>query len=1329
MNTESSAKRERRFRQVFRRLLMTAAVLLVLVAALSAVSRALLPWVERYQPDFEAIVSETLDVPVRFGSLDLRWQGYQPQVVFRDVRIDAGPRADALSLGLSWWRSLVEWRLVADKITLDAPRFTLIRDREGWSVADLSLEGRAGVTAQRVSWAEVEDQLARLGHLSVRDAVVEFRDPSGRGDRLTFSLAAELDRDQWRGSGDARLAGISDEPMRFAGEGRFGEESRVSLFLQVSEWKLPQVQRRLDRYGGPTVRRTLGGCPGDGNPARCEVGMPRIDAGRLDGQLWLDWEQTRLTDLTVQADVRDLAVTREHLLGEGDASQAALDRVSATLAWGRDAEGWHLDAEDVKVRPAREEPLPTEFVRMRAIGDELFFATDHADLGHLAVWLAAAPLPTDFLELLDQNVPRGQARDVRLHFTQGELVEGFLDLRGFGNTTGVPLRPVIGTRAGRGGADLTLYRQPGGWLARIDQQDLVLAVPGMFREPVSIDRVRGDLYWFDQVGSTQAEDQSASLSLYSPNLVLASPGLDVAGRFFYRQGQGDQPGYLGIDSGFAVDDTRRGPGYLPRHVIGPRTLDWLDAALEGEGAEGRIDEGHFIFHGDPARAPFTDGGGYFSIVFDYHDVTLPYQPGWPALTGASGSMAFVNKQYHVDVEQGRVGPVPVGDSRVSIFDLDQPKLQIAADRPVAIDALLDGLGQTPLIDAAALAGLSGRGEGQFKLDVLIGLTSGSPPPSVSGGYRFAGQRLSVADGRFVFEDVSGPLRFTDTRFSAEALSGRFLGESFRARIDPLADRAVTRIQANTRFTPAGLSTVMGPTGQTPVAGALIDSLEGETDVGVRVDIPHGEGDVGIRVESGLVGWHSRLPAPLEKPAPISWPLTVDLDVRSGALRALTARLEGAQTWRAELGFDPSGALARTRLGNRPVESDPAGEGGSADHRVGLTLATLALDPWLDWWTAVEPRAATRGGGADRGDQWWVDARIDRLSLGDGWLNGVTAGWSSRDDGWWLGVSGEENRGELRFTAGAGAAADRLEGRFDRLWLHREPAPDDAKRPAPQAWDLTALPVASLAVDALTLNELKLGRLSVEALPENSHYRIDRVAWEPAPSLSVSGSGRIEDGVSEAPQGQRTRLSLAMDGDNLGAAIAAISGESPIQGGDVEEGQVTIAWPGSPTSFDAGRAAGNGRFLITEGQLKGIDPGAGRLVGLMSLGALADRLRLDFRDVTREGLYFDSLAGQWRMDRGRLIVDPLELTNPSLNALIDGELQLVDRRLDLTARIYADFGMLLPLIGTVAGGPLVGGAVLALQETFRQLDEAPEPSVTYHIGGTFEQPEVTRGGTP
>jgi len=1311
----SSAKRERRLRLAFRRLLMTGALLVVLIAALSAASRALLPWVERYQPDFEAMVSDQLDVPVRFGSLDLRWQGYQPQVILEDVRVDAGPRADSLSIGLAWWRSVVERRVVADKITLDAPRFTLIRGAEGWSVADLALEARPGVTGQRVDWARVEDQLARLGHVSVRDAVVDFRDPAGRTDRLTFSLAAELDASRWRASGVARLSGISEEPMRFAGEGGFGEQDDVSLFVRVDEWGLPEVQRTLGRYGGPAVERHLGGCPGDDDPARCEVGMPRVDSGTLNGQLWLDWRDARLQGMALQADVRELAVTREAFLG-GRSQRAALSEVSATLSWQRAADGWDLDAEAVRIRPADGETLPTEFVRLKNRGESLRFATNHADLGRLAVWLAAAPLPADFLELLDQNVPRGQAQDVRLRFDRDRLVEGFLNLRDFGNTTGVPLRPVVGTRSGRGGADLTLYRQPGGWLAQVDQHDLILAVPGMFREPVPVDHIRGRLYWFDREG----------LALYSPDLALVSNGLDLGGRFFYREASGDRPAYLGVDAGFDLGDTRRAPGYLPRHLIGPQTLAWLDRALEGETAGGRIDAGHFVFHGDPARAPFTRGGGYFSVVFDFVDVTLPFRPGWPALTDASGHMAFVNKQYHVDIEQGQLGALAVGGSRVSIFDLDEPKLQVAVDREADLPDVIDTLEQTPLVGSSSFDWLAAEGGGRFALDLTIALRDGAPPPTVSGRYAFGDNRLSMADGRVVLTDLTGNLRFNGARFAANDLRGVFLDRPLRGQVETRDGGQTMRISAQARVSPGGVGSLLGEAGDAPVASALLGSIDGVTDADIRVDVPRGGGGVDVRVQSALAGWQSTLPAPLNKPAAMAWPLRVDFSLVDGHLGTLSARLEGTETWRAELGFGGDGTLSSSRLGNRDRPS-VAESDSKARHRVGVTLDSLALGPWLDWWATLErPDGGAAAGGPD---DLWLDARLGRLRLGGSWLEDVSLGFAPRADGWWLGVSGEENRGELRMSGRSGGSVGRLEGRFEQLVLHRVERTEAEPAAPPDAWSLSALPAADLSVRSLTVGEMALGRLELTAGAGGGDYRIDRLEWTPVASLSVSGSGRIENDVGAGPGGQQTQLSMMLRGDDFGQALAAIHGDSPIRGGKVEEGSLSISWAGSPASFAVGRAAGHGSVSLTEGQLKGIDPGAGRLVGLVSLGALTDRLRLDFRDVTREGLYFERLAGRWRLDRGLLTVSGLEMTNPSLSALVDGEVDLVDRQLDLTARVYADFGMLLPLIGTVAGGPLVGGAVLALQETFKQLDEVPEPAATYHIGGRFDEPQVTRGDRP
>ncbi len=1319
MTGNSSAKRERRLRRGLRRLLMAVAVLIVFVATLSGLSRALLPWIERYQPNFEAMVSEQLDVPVRFGSLDLRWQGYQPQLILRDVHLDAGPRADSLSVGLSWWRSLAERRLVADKITVDALRFTLIRGDDGWSVADLSLSLRPGDVGQQVSWSQVEDQIARLGHLSLRDAVVEFRDPTGHRDRLTFSLAAELDRSHWRGSGTARLDSVSDEPMHFAGEGEFGERSEVSLFMQVDGWRLPAVQRSLDRYGGPAVQGALGGCPGDGDPLRCEVGLPWVDSGRLDGRLWLNWHDRQLVGLTLQADVQELAVTRESLFDE-KSQQAALSRVSTTLAWGRDPDGWHLAAEDVHIRPTHGPALPTKFVRLRSRGGEMRFATDHADLGQLSVWLAAAPLPKDFLDLLDQNVPRGQAQDVRLRFDHAQLVEGFLELRDFGNTSGVPLRPVVGTRSGRGGMDLTLYKQPGGWLAQIDQQDLILAIPGMFREPVPIDRIQGQLYWFDRQG----------LALYSPDLKLVSGGLDLAGRFYYRQADEDRPGYLGVDTEFALNDTRAAPAYLPRHLIGSSILAWLDQALEGEDAAGHIYGGNFVFHGDPARAPFTDGGGYFSVVFDFRGVTLPYKEDWPPLTNADGHMAFINKQYHVDVARGRLGHLDVTNARVSIFELDRPRLEIAVDQRAGINDLLATLGQTPLVGSSAVGGLSGSGDGPFALDIRIGLTPGTPPPTASGSYQFDGNQVSIAGGRFLLDGLVGTLRFTDARFSADDLSGRFLDRPFRAQVTPRDSDRATRIQAQTSLTPEGLQAVLGEAGRSPVATGLLDSVDGVTDVDVRMDVSHSEGNVEVRAESALTGWRSRLPPPFDKPASMAWPLQVDLSVSHGRLGALSARLQGTETWRAELAFDESGQLARSWLGNRDEATASPAEPPDNAHRVSLSLPQLPAGSWLDWWDSIGA-TTTSSDDVDQGllSALWIDAELGRLSLGGWWLDEVKLDLSPRADGWWLDVSGEENQGALHLVTAGGSNPGQLQGTFQQLKLHHASDENTSEVSPPTAWSLSALPEAKFSIETLSVNDMVLGRLAASAHPEARIYHLDQIEWQPVPELSVSGSGRVQDGVGDGPQGQQTRLSLMVSGTDLGKALTVLNAQSPIYGGQIEQGDFSISWPGSPTSFAVGRAAGNGQFVLNDGQIKGIDPGAGRLVGLMSLGALADRLRLDFRDVTGEGLYYESLAGQWHLDRGRLDIDTLELINPSLSILIDGEVQLMERLLDLRARVYADFGMLLPLIGTVAGGPLIGGAVLALQEAFKKLDQTPEPSMTYHIGGSFDQPEVVREKAP
>jgi uncharacterized protein YhdP len=52
--------------------------------------------------------------------------------------------------------------------------------------------------------------------------------------------------------------------------------------------------------------------------------------------------------------------------------------------------------------------------------------------------------------------------------------------------------------------------------------------------------------------------------------------------------------------------------------------------------------------------------------------------------------------------------------------------------------------------------------------------------------------------------------------------------------------------------------------------------------------------------------------------------------------------------------------------------------------------------------------------------------------------------------------------------------------------------------------------------------------------------------------------------------------------------------------------------------------------VTSGQFAQLEPGVGRLLGVLSLQALPRRITLDFRDVFSEGFAFDRISGSIQM---------------------------------------------------------------------------------------------------
>ena len=113
--------------------------------------------------------------------------------------------------------------------------------------------------------------------------------------------------------------------------------------------------------------------------------------------------------------------------------------------------------------------------------------------------------------------------------------------------------------------------------------------------------------------------------------------------------------------------------------------------------------------------------------------------------------------------------------------------------------------------------------------------------------------------------------------------------------------------------------------------------------------------------------------------------------------------------------------------------------------------------------------------------------------------------------------------------------------------------------------------------------------------------------------------------------------------------------------------------------------GSVQARLGDGQLEDVEPGAGRVFGLMSFVALPRRLSLDFSDVFDSGLSFDRITGSFRLVNGEAFTCDLTLISPAADVGIVGRAGLVGRDYTQTALVSANVGNTLPLVGGVLAG--------------------------------------------
>ena len=146
--------------------------------------------------------------------------------------------------------------------------------------------------------------------------------------------------------------------------------------------------------------------------------------------------------------------------------------------------------------------------------------------------------------------------------------------------------------------------------------------------------------------------------------------------------------------------------------------------------------------------------------------------------------------------------------------------------------------------------------------------------------------------------------------------------------------------------------------------------------------------------------------------------------------------------------------------------------------------------------------------------------------------------------------------------------------------------------------------------------------------------------------------------------------------------------------------------------------GDIQFQMTDGVITNVDPGAGgRLIGLLNIFKLANRLALDFDDITKQGFAFDNLEGKFEFMNGMGNLKDVKVSAPAADMNLFGKVGLLEQDYDLLLHVKPHTDSLTFAGGTLLGGVTVGAGLALIQKIF----DLTGGYDVYKITGTWDDP--------
>jgi uncharacterized protein (TIGR02099 family) len=1195
--------------------------LIIAAVGLSGV-RLLLSGIDSYKSNLASSIEELIGAPVEIRRLGARMRGFSPEVVLKDITILSPGTHEKPPVQFS-------------EIRLGINLLDMLISRQLLSSSWVTLVG-AKLTVKR----KPDGSLAIVG-LKARGGDSLWLMQGGKYEvlRSEISWQDEKNNSQPLIFNDVDLAIINAPDAR---------HHRINMLMKLPRQYGDALKVSMDLEGNVFESSTIQGAAFiEGRKIRLaewdQFGLPsavKIDSGIGDFRAWTEWQNSRPVSIIGEAQIQQMKLVRK------ERGSFPVDRLKARFHWQAKDNQWRLDVKDFwletadssngasKKWPAADFSVSGDFSEDNTARKLAAFIKQldlHEASGIINFF---APLSDQQSKALTQARLRGLIENFSVF---ADLQEDRFAINGrFAGIGMAPLSPVPGIE------NLTGYIKGSdqGGVVRLATEQARLTSLELFRNALSIDRFSGIIDW---------RQTASDWILASPMIKLDNADFQSENRLRVIIPKTDGQVFMDLQSAFVWHDVSRVKRYLPAHAMEKATVDRLDQAFVG----GRISKGGMLFYGSPGDFPFENGSGVFEALLEAEQLELDYHPEWPRITDMAAHVLFEKDGLLVDVKQGRSDKVAIKQAQVTIPSMEKSDyLQIQGQVAGEIGQILGFMQQTPLHSTydALQEVITPAGNTEVDLDLRIPLAD-TVDAKVDGKARLNNARLTVRSLELPVKDISGILKFNEQGLYSDTIHAAALGHAIQINMD--SDDRQTRVNVSGH---AGVDDL-----QAQFKMPWWRIAEGETDYQLQLRLPHGDKAPELTVQSMLAGIALDLPDALAKSAGQEKPLSLRFGLSDEAL--LPIDLNYDNQLKAAISLNTK--QQRIFSGHVLIGAGEVNRPEQAGIKLEINRDRLDLPEWLSL-----PTAAAQGDddGAT-GDIREIKIHSDR----GGWKKtelGVFDLALKRDGNYWFGnISSSFARGNIQVPMSL-TSSDSIRLNMDSLDISalRQLRLEGASMHPEQT------PLLNITSRETLWHSVNLGQLLLETERMPDGIRLKRVELlGKDEKLTMSGAWRQHE----------SRMTGRLDTPRWGRLLARLGITE-----DMTETSGTmnydLRWQGAPYQFSLAGLNGRVDINLKNGRILSIEPGFGRVLGMLAMAQWIKRIQLDFSDLYEEGLTFNSINGRFDLLNGVANTHDLVVDAVPAKITIRGDTDLVNGTIDHNVNVVPKSSEAVPIAGTIMG---------------------------------------------